>query len=312
MTRTLKFYKDLVDNLSEGVYFVDRERRITYWNRGAEAISGYKAEEVLGTRCFDDLLMHVTAEGHRLCGEGCPLAATMDDGQGREAEIFLHHKDGHRVPVRVRASPIDEGGEVVGAVEVFTDNSARMAILQRVEDLRRMALVDHLTGLANRRYAEMSLRSKLDEMERYGWPVGLLYLDVDHFKQVNDTYGHPVGDRALRMVGKTLATNARSFDLVSRWGGEEFVAILVNVDGAELLRIGERVRVLVQESVLTEGPDRIRVTLSVGATLAKPRDTLESLIGRADELMYRSKITGRNRLSSDVELSEGSMERLEA
>ena len=110
------FYKDLIDNLYDGVYFVDRDRRITYWNKGAERITGFNAERMLGHFCHDNLLNHVTENGVQLCFNGCPLHATMADGRSRQAEIYLHHSDGQRIPVLVRTVPIrDENGEITGA-----------------------------------------------------------------------------------------------------------------------------------------------------------------------------------------------------
>src|SRR5512138_2173073 len=121
------FYKNVIDNLYDGVYFVDRDRRITYWNKGAERITGYTAEHSIGRRCRDNLLNHVTANGIPLCQEHCPLAAVMEDGQEREAEVFLHHADGYRVPVLVRGAPLrDESGNIIGAVESFSNNASLM------------------------------------------------------------------------------------------------------------------------------------------------------------------------------------------
>jgi len=100
-----KFYQDLLDQISDGVYFVTLDRRITYWNGGAERITGYGAHEVLGHRCSEGILRHVDDTGQQLCLHGCPLAAVMKDGRPREAHLYLHHKDGHRVPVTVRPRP---------------------------------------------------------------------------------------------------------------------------------------------------------------------------------------------------------------
>ncbi len=295
------FFRALVDNLYDGVYYVDRSGCIRYWNRGAERLTGYSADQVLGRRCSDNLLMHVGADGTLLCLDGCPLSATVADGSPREAEVHLHHRDGHRVPVRVRTAPLRAAdGTITGAVEVFSDNSAHAAALQRVEDLRKMALLDHLTQVANRRFAEQALEAKLEERQRYGWPVGLLLFDVDHFKAVNDRYGHPAGDQVLKMVAATLASNARSFDLVARWGGEEFVAILTNVEPHQVLGIAERSRRLIEASGLRHDAGLIRVTVSVGATLAADGDRRDSLVARADRLLYAGKRGGRNRVVSDI------------
>jgi len=132
-------YKRLLDSLYDGVYFVDRERRITYWNRAAERLTGYAAEEVVGRSCSDNLLVHVDDAGRQLCLCGCPLWATMADHVPREADVHLRHKRGHRVPVSVRAMPITgDDGEVLGAVEVFHDNSAKREAQRRTEQLQQL------------------------------------------------------------------------------------------------------------------------------------------------------------------------------
>src|SRR5512134_1518746 len=107
-------YKRILDNLYDGVYLVDPDRRITYWNSGAERITGYRPDEAMGRRC-QDLLVHLDEQGKSLCLDGCPLSWTMANGQLLETEIYLHHRDGYRVPISVRAAPIRDGtGRVVG------------------------------------------------------------------------------------------------------------------------------------------------------------------------------------------------------
>jgi two-component system cell cycle response regulator len=119
-------YKDLVDNMCDGLYLVDRDIKISFWNNAAERITGFMAQEVIGSHCFDNILIHVDDKGHKLCQGGCPLATTMEDGGPREAEVYLHHKDGHRVPVSVRSTPWRNAtGEVIGGIEIFTDLSPR-------------------------------------------------------------------------------------------------------------------------------------------------------------------------------------------
>jgi diguanylate cyclase (GGDEF)-like protein/PAS domain S-box-containing protein len=293
-----EFFRSLLDNFHDGVYFVDRNRLITYWNNGAERITGYSVEDAVGTHCYDELLQHVNDTGTRLCHGGCPVAATIADGAVREAEVYLHHKQGHRVPVLVRVAPIlDPDGAVVGAVEVFSDNSSKMSALQRVQELEKTAYVDALTGLANRLLTEITLRSRLEELSRYGWPFGVMFVDIDRFKNVNDSLGHAVGDTFLKAVANTLRGAARAFDLVGRWGGEEFVVVLANTDADKLGGVAERFRVLVQESVVTAGGADHVMTVSIGATEAAPGDTVETLVARADALMYRSKQSGRNRVT---------------
>ncbi len=259
----------------------------------------------MGLSCADNILTHVNEEGVALCSKGCPLAQTLDDGQEREAEVYLKHRDGHRVPVFLRVSPLrDSSGEVIGAVEAFSDNSSKAALHERIEDLQKMALMDPLTELANRRCITMKLRSRLDELKRYGWPCGVLFIDVDNFKVINDQYGHTIGDNVLQMVARTLSSNLRSFDVLGRYGGEEFLAIVANVDTAELYSFANRLRILVEQSSLTTEFGTVRVTISVGATLARSDDTADTVIKRADALMYHSKAAGRNRVSMEKPISQ--------
>lgn len=294
-----EFYKKLLDEFYDGVYFVDRDRVITYWNRGAERISGFTADEVVGRRCMDNILMHVDGKGQLLCQGGCPLSYTIEDGISRQTEIYLHHKQGFRVPVSVRVSPLrDAGGGIIGAVEVFSDNSPQAPLLERIAQFERLSYVDPLTELPNRRFAEIVLTSRHEELKRYGWKFGILFVDIDHFKAVNDTYGHVRGDEVLKMVGTTLLRSVRSFDVVGRWGGEEFLAIIANVDHAEIHAFAERMRTLVEHSQLP-GERPVRVTVSIGATIARDGDAVEDLVRRADELLYRSKREGRNRVTVD-------------
>jgi diguanylate cyclase (GGDEF)-like protein/PAS domain S-box-containing protein len=295
------FFRGILDSLHDGVYFVDVNKRITYWNRGAERITGYESSEAVGISCSDNLLVHIDDKGTNLCKTGCPLAQTLMDGRVRETEAYLQHKDGHRMPVLIRVSPLrDASGLIVGAVETFSDNSSKAALLNRIDELQKESLVDPLTGLANRRCIDMKLHSRIDEMQRYGWPCGVLFLDIDNFKIVNDTYGHNVGDRVLMMVARTLSSNLRSHDLLGRYGGEEFVAIITNVNMAKLHSFANRLRLLVEKSSLDTKYSTLRVTVSIGATLVRPEDTVEAAITRADLFMYNSKIGGRNRVSIDT------------
>ncbi|RNC69240.1 MAG: diguanylate cyclase [Desulfuromonadales bacterium] len=291
------FYKKVLDNLYDGIYFVNEDRRITYWNRGASLLTGYSETEAMKKAC-SDLFMHIDAAGKTLCSDTCPIEETMRDGRKREIESYFHHKDGHLVPVCLRIAPIkDSNGQMVVAVEVSGDHSPRFALRQQLEQLQRLALCDPLTTLANRRYIEMSLNSRLEEMRRYGWHFGFLFMDIDHFKVINDTHGHEAGDRALKMVANTLVNSARTFDVVGRWGGEEFVAILANITSDQLAPIADRFRHLVEQSSFSLGDTELRVTVSVGATMSQPDDTAESIVQRADRLMYESKNTGRNCVS---------------
>lgn len=292
------FYKSLLDNIADGVYFVDLERSITYWNRGAERITGYKAEEVIGKSCMDNLLNHVNAEGKMLCKEGCPLSASMADGNPCENEVFLHHAEGQRVPVYVRTAPIRGAqGEIIGGVETFSKASTARIDQLELAELRYKSNTDALTGLRNRAYVDRLLHGLLSASEDKPSALGVLFIDVDKFKEVNDTFGHDAGDRALKVVSETIQNNLRKTDVVGRWGGDEFIAVVQDVNsGEELQAIAEKIRVLVGVSRLDLEEGSAVVTVTIGGTLARKGDNSEVLLKRADELMYRMKRSGRNRV----------------
>ncbi len=294
------FYRDLLDALSDGVYLVDRDRRITYWSKGAERLTGYPADKVVGRRCRDGILNHVDGAGVQLCRTRCPLRDTMHDGQDRQARVYLRHRGGHRVPVSVRALPLcDAAGKITGAVETFTDDTMVTDLNDRLAELQRLALADPLTGLGNRRHLEQQLQIWMEHQNRYQWTFGLLFLDIDHFKTVNDRYGHDIGDDVLRMVAATLSHTVRAGDPVARYGGEEFVVVLPHADRVAVQESAERLRALIAQSRLVVDRRRVAVTVSIGATLVEPEDTAASVLSRADTLLYTAKRTGRNRVCLD-------------
>ena len=133
MNLSKESYKKIIDDLRDGLYIVDRDRRIVFWNHAAEAISGFSAEEVVGHKCADNLLCHVDDSGVNLCCGDCPLGAVIATGEHHDTDIFLHHKNGHRVPVSVRVTPLaDEDGNIIGGVEMFSDNSNSAASTLRL------------------------------------------------------------------------------------------------------------------------------------------------------------------------------------
>ncbi|MGE4552180.1 MAG: diguanylate cyclase [Desulfovibrionaceae bacterium] len=293
-----EFYRKLVDNLHDAVYFVDTSRTILFWNKAAERITGFMREEVVGHRCGENLLRHVDDEARQLCLVGCPLSRTLTDGKVREAEVYLHHKKGHRVPVFVRVSPVrDAEGRIAGAVELFGPISGRLGILEEIEDLRQQVYRDQLTGLGNRALAEAALARHHAALKESGVPFGLLFIDIDHFKRINDTFGHASGDEVLRMVARTLAGVLRGVDELCRWGGEEFLAVLPNVDLPTLHIVGNRLRALTSASWLEIGTARLRVTISVGGVLVDDPDVhLARQVDLADQAMYACKEAGRDKV----------------
>jgi len=293
-------FEAMLNNLSDGVYCTDLDRTVTYWNRTAEELTGYTCEEMMGRRCRDGLLVQVKDDGVTLCDSLCPMLDAAQAGEELSAELYLHHRDGHRIPVIVKVAPVwsnGPGSKIIGVIQIFSDNSPTLAARERIKHLEDLALLDELTRLPNRRFIVRELTSRIMEMSRVGEPFGVLFADIDDFKSVNDSYGHDTGDEVLRVVGRTLLHNCRPLDAIGRWGGEEFVAVIREVDRGQLRVIGERLRALVASSKVLRNGDQVGVTISAGGTTARPGDTPESLLERADQMLYRSKQGGRNKVT---------------
>jgi diguanylate cyclase (GGDEF)-like protein len=172
---------------------------------------------------------------------------------------------------------------------------ARMALLVQVQ--RREAITDALTGLHTRRFFEESLRVEAERVRRSGGCSGVLLFDIDHFKSVNDTYGHPGGDRVLCEVARRLRDSARTGDIVARYGGEEFGILLPNADETDIADIAERIRAAVASvPIAVDGRTVLTVTVSGGtATMSEGRPAGEVVLA-ADRALYTAKHAGRNRI----------------
>ncbi|HKO94680.1 MAG TPA: GGDEF domain-containing protein, partial [Polyangiaceae bacterium] len=168
----------------------------------------------------------------------------------------------------------------------------RMALLMAEHE--RLAAIDALTGLRNRRAFQQQMAVEMARSNRYGSALGLLLLDVDHFKAINDGRGHAAGDRVLSLLGTLLRDQLRTPDIPARWGGEEFVIALPNTDLAGAEVVAERLRVAVAKAVIEHAGKAIAVTISVGVSALCKGETLEGLIERTDQAMYAAKVKGRN------------------
>jgi diguanylate cyclase (GGDEF)-like protein/PAS domain S-box-containing protein len=297
-TLDASLYHSILDKIDDGVYFVDREKRIRLWNHGAETITGFLRREVIGEHCSSNWLSHVDASGRMLCTNGCPLQRALDTGIPIESDAYLQHKQGHRIPVKIETSPLrDHENRIVGAVEIFHSTIADKHQNQLIEELSHLAMIDDLTRLPNRRCFDMQLDRRLAELGRFGWPFGTLMVDIDNFKQINDSIGHQAGDEILRLIARTLSANCRSLDTIARWGGEEFGALIVNVREDELRTVAEKVRAMVESSALRDfSKDLVHITVSIGGAVAQPNESATELMKRTDEMLYAAKRSGRNRV----------------
>ncbi len=275
----------LLEEIEEGFYVVDRDRRILYWNRGAERITGFLAQEVTGRLCQSDLLMHCDGEGEVLCGTDCPLAGVIEDGAPRAVTVFLRHRDGHRLPVQVRARPLRDGqGRIVGALELFEPAIApgRGRLLGDLE----------AAGGLTREYAEWELSHALATRRRFGHPAAWMGIELDHAAEWERRSGPGFVEAAMLRIAETLDANLGARDLLVRWSRTGFRVLLRLDEPARLARLGRLLAVLVRVSTVSWWGESCTVTVSVAAAAAGEEDTCESLERKVCGLLEQCELEG--------------------
>lgn len=210
----------------------------------------------------------------------------------RAAAFFYAHHHGRAY--KVDTQWIDDG--LVGRIWTFHDITEERRL---EEELRVLASTDHLTGALNRRAFQLAFRSELARCRRYGFPLALIMLDLDHFKSVNDTHGHQAGDAVLKEVSSLIRSSLRDSDIFCRLGGEEFGLLLPHTDIKEGAVLAERLRYAIAGTSVDVGCALVPITTSVGITALRPQtDSMDTMMGRADEALYAAKAGGRNRTGS--------------
>jgi diguanylate cyclase (GGDEF)-like protein/PAS domain S-box-containing protein len=296
------FFKNIVEYINDGVALLDSQRKIFYWNQGAIDITGFTKAEILGHKCFENILIPSENDDLQICKNDCPVEKTIRDGKIRNFEAYFHHKEGYRLPVFMRIMPImDSEQKIIGAVETFFDTSPKVLIPQKAQELRKMNLLDPLTEMGNKAYLESQIMLRLEEMNKHHFPLGVLLIDIDRFNATNETHGTVVGDKILRMVARTLANNIRFYDIVGRWAGEQFLIIIFNIQETKLDLVANKLRLLISQSNIQVGTKLLSVTVSIGATVALMSDNIRTIMDRVDRLMRHSKKEGRNRVSITID-----------
>ena len=289
-------FHELLDNLYEGVYVIDKQRKIYYWNKSAEKITGYTAKEVIGKTCNDNLLKHIDKEGKNLCENFCPMVKVMHEGKQLGDEVYIHHKTGYRLLVKVEGFPIRMNNSVVGAIELF---HPILSTNEDEENLFNLALKDSLTKVYNRKGFEFIYPLRQRELSIFGFKTGCMFFDIDDFKKINDTYGHEIGDKVLFAVAQTFVNILRHDDIIVRWGGEEFLLIIFIRENKLINTIGSKIVKIIQSTFIEHENQTIKFTVSGGGTVLREEDIMDA-INRADKLMYKAKKEGKNLFISDV------------
>lgn len=300
------FATEILENAGEGIVVYDRELRYVIWNRFMEELTGIAAEEVLG-KSAPDVFPHLREQQiddlirRALAGESVASPDIHDYVPGGARQGWIS---------AVYRPHFDANGSVAGVIGVIRDITARKAAEQQIE---YQAYHDALTGLANRRLFQEHLTLALALAQRHDRLVAVLFLDLDHFKLINDSLGHSVGDSLLRQIAARLKSSLREGDTVARVGGDEFTIVLQELSSrSDAAVVAQKVLRAISEPLELSG-HRLYVTTSIGITIF-PDDGVdaETLLRNADTAMYRAKSEGRNRYeSSTEELSRSTEERMQ-
>ena len=292
--RHLEQLTTLFDNFHEAVYIVDEKRKILYFNPQASKISGFSKGETQGFFCYDNILNHVDSYGKNLCLHGCPLVDAIKENKVKDHMVYLHHKLGHRVKVHVRAIPYVEDAKVVGAIEVFTDETQKNLMQEEISVKNKLLLVDRLTGLFNKAFLLDEVSEVIHKQKTKNY--GVLFLDIDNFKDINDKFGHLFGDDVLIAVSKTIKSNIGANDLPIRFGGEELVVFIDNATQESLIETAEFLRLMISQSRPRAQNYTFDLSVSIGATLMRKKEKHMDAIHRADLAMYSAKHEGKNKV----------------
>jgi diguanylate cyclase (GGDEF)-like protein/PAS domain S-box-containing protein len=287
----------VLEALPVGIYAINRQGKITLWNSGAERLSGYLRQDVLGRFREEELWEGIEHE------QRAPRQQSLSTWPERDAppsvtQFSLRTKTGRLIPVELHTVVLrDELGEVVGAAKVFQPLCETETGPRRQQRLAAFGALDPLTGLLNHSMIQAHLRESLSLHALYPVPFSVLCCAVDDLPKIRERYGQAAVDATLRMVARTLENALLQTDFVGRWLDEEFVAILPECGEADVMKVGERIRKLVQHSSLHWWGDTLHVAISIGATVVHSNDTVSSLVNRAEQALRQSSGTGGNRVT---------------
>ena len=287
-SREAKEQRELIFNNSPDAVAITHlsDGRFVEINDGFTALFGYTRADVMESSTIQLKLWKHPEDRQKL------VAMLNAQGHGANLEVVFQHKDGSELVCNLSARRLTLNG-TPHVITVTHDLTER----KRLEDkLRQQATTDELTGAMNRRYFLELLQSELTRAIRLQHPLVIAVIDLDHFKQINDTYGHAAGDAVLRAFAQTCRQHSRDIDLFARFGGDEFALLLPGANCDQAATVLERIRRAITVPI-NLGGQPIAVTISVGLTsLSNTNDSADTLMSRADHALYQAKAAGRNRV----------------
>lgn len=296
------FEQKLIDAMHDGVLFVDATSRIFLWSKGAERLSGVSAGAAMKRKFAPSLLDMCNSVGRRVSDDACPVSRALASNSQIRQRLLILGRGGKHVAVDLHAIPVlGHDHELIGATVLLHDAQPEASLEEKCEALHAETTMDPMTKVANRAEFDRMQLLFMEAHQQAGQPCSLIMTDIDHFKSINDTYGHQSGDEAIIMVAGLLRDMCRSGDLVARYGGEEFAVLCADCNMEDAARRAEQIR-----RKLAETPHAFlggkRLTASFGVTQLQGGDTPETMLRRADQALYSAKEQGRNQV---VQMGDG-------
>jgi diguanylate cyclase (GGDEF)-like protein/PAS domain S-box-containing protein len=293
-----ELYRMVLDSLPVAVCAVDREGKVILWNEGAERVTGYLRQDVLGRLCTGTFLEHADAENNPLAGNAVPLLETMRDGRCLNVRASLRKKSGQSIGVHMRTVPLrGEDGRMQGAAELFEEVITRTPSERRHNKLAAVGCVDQLTGILNHSMIHAHLQEALSLYKVYPVPFCAMCISIDGLPKIGERFGQAAVDATLHVVAQTLESALRPTDFLGRWLEQEFLVILTECSENDLLRVGERLKKMTQHSQISWWGDTWSVTISIGATPAHDMDTTGMMVSRAEQGMRKCSEGGGNQIA---------------
>ncbi len=302
-----EIYREVLEHLPTAVYFVDAEEKIRFWNEGAEKITGYLRQDVVGHFCRENILSRISAlppgsarePSHGLAARAAtnpgateepdtssPFQIALRDGRVSEAEMFIHHRDGHRLAVRVRAIPIrSDAGTIIGVAETFDASIDNSEWDRRQNRLSRYGALDEPTGVLSHPVMLTHLHESLELFKVHRLPVSILLIEIFRFHELLAKYGPLIAPAALRATAQTIESFIRPSDFIGRWDEHRLLVILTECSPFELPAVINNLKQRAGPTELRWWGDDLALALSLGGASSQQGDTPEGLTARAARVL---------------------------
>ena len=298
------FEKKLIDNMHDGVLFVDSQSTIQLWNTGIERLTGVSAAAAGGRTFLPSLMDMRNGRDQLVANDECPVAHAITTGVQWIGRVNILGRQGRYVAVDLHAIPVrGNDGAVHGATVLLHDASSETSLEEKCQALHAQVAKDPMTQVANRAEFDRMLNNFVAAHQESNLPCSLIMCDIDHFKAINDSHGHQAGDEAIITFASLLKSMCRSGDLVARYGGEEFAILCADCTNAAAARKADDIRRSLSE-VKHSCLGNNSITASFGVTELQIGDTPETMLRRADRALLQAKDQGRNQV---VQLGDGMM-----